>query len=388
MIIKDGQYSWWTRPLAVADTLAGDPVTWLSTVERGGKNTVTVINHATCAATRIDLAGPSYPDEHNTGALAVDPLQTSVIVAYSRHNQDQHVRVQHIDRATLTAGTQQQVDMGGNVSYAQLLHSGDTVHLLCRRDQEEWVYRTSVDWGATWAPVQVLVDGSGLGQIYVTTRPDPTNPDVVHVAVTGHPNPGQSTLADVGYCQIDLSTGAVSKVGGGALGNLGDSGGPAIAPSALSAAITPSSSYRVRVFDVGVVAGEPAICYGVWKPSDSSYLPRYKVKRWTGSDWDSGSWSLYTGDVFGHNASAHYHGGGTLADDGSGTMRTSREDGGEWIVEQWAYAGGDWTLDAEVARSDRRLIRPEPARGATRWTHIDCAYHGYVYYYGDVVVSC
>lgn len=377
MLIPDAMWSWWIHPLAVAD---GD-VTWLGSVDRRGGNRVYRIDPTAPVHESVLLAGPVEADDHNAVAIALNPDRDRLIAAYSRHDEDPHLRIQHVDRTTLTLSPQQQLHMsGGDVTYAQLLHSGDTVHVLCRRGSQQWVYRTSFDWGATWEPVKVLVDGTGYGKTYITTRPDPADPDVVHLAVTGHPN--SSSLTNVSYGRINLDTGAVTTISGGMLGNLADPGGPGILPTELSQAIVPSGTSRVRTLDLGLVDGEPAIAYAVWSATTDT---RYKVKRWTGSEWDSGSWQLYSGKVFGGADATHYHGGAALGDNGQ--MVTSHHDGIHWMLQRWVWTASTWALLGEMARARTRLIRPYMVRGGTGFIYQDCLYDHFTQFYGDTVAD-
>lgn len=378
MIIKDAMYSWWVNPLAVAD----GAYLWYACVERRGRNVVRRISGAT-----VDMAvlsGPDQADEHNAPALAVDPVQSTVIAAYSRHNADEHIRVQHIDRDTMVPGPQATLTMGGPTTYAQVLHSNSTVHVLARVDEERWRYRTSTDWGASWAPAQTLTAFTGLGKTYVVTRADPADPDLVHCAAAGHPV--HSTLRKIRYFQIRLSTGAVTRIGGTALGNLSDSGGPALPDTALDTVASPNSSTRLRTLDIGVINGQPAVAYVAWEPDNASVAPEYRIKRWNGSSWPVLDWGLESGPVFGHTTSAHYHGGVGIGEDGT-TIRTSRKDGPNWVVEEWAWNGSGLSLVAELVRSTTRQIRPYPVRGGSDWLRQDCLYDGITRYYGDTVIS-
>jgi hypothetical protein len=370
-LVRDAIYSWWVHPLAVGD---GDDV-WLSTVNRRGGNELHRITPS--GTDRVLLPGQPQADDHNAAAVWLDPGALRLLAAGSRHNEDTYVRLWTVHRGTLTVDGPQQLEMGGLVSYAQFLAYGDTLHLLCRRGQDQWVYRTSDDGGLTWQPPRVLLDGDGLGQVYLTTRPDPANPALVHFATVG--NPAQVGLPDVGYGRIRLDTGAVTTLDGTTLGNMGT--GPSVGPDELDQAVVPSGTFRVRLLDVGVIGGRPAIAYTVWNTADSNYPPNYKIKRWTGSAWLSGSWSLPAGATFGFTAGAHYHGGLAIGDDG--TWWTSRKDDGSWLVEAWH---ADGSPAGEVASAATRLIRPYAVRGGG-WVYQDTLYEHFTRYYGDLVVT-
>jgi hypothetical protein len=370
-------YSWWVHPLAVADGTA----LWTACVERRGRNVVYRTQGGSVDA--AVLSGPVQADEHNAPALAVDPLQGTVIAAYARHNADHHIRVQAIDRATMVPGPQQTLTMGGPVTYAQLLHSGSTVHVLCRVAEETWRYRTST-WGGPWGPVKTLTKFTDLGKTYVTSRPDPSNPDLIHFAAAGHPL--HSTLRKIRYFRADLSTGTVSRIGGTTIGNLNASGGPELADTVLDTVASPNSATSVRTLDLGVVAGQPAVAYVAWEPGDASVPPTYKVKRWNGSSWPIVDWSLAAGDVFGHTSGAHYHGGCALGEDGQ-TMLSSRLAGDWWLIEKWSWNGSGYSFVAELAKSRDKLIRPYAIRNGVGWLWQDAHYRSITGFYGDTVVS-
>lgn len=375
-------WSWWVRDLAVGDGTA----TWLSGVDRRGHIVLNRIAGGT--VDRLEMPGATQADDHNAAALWVDPIQPRLLVAGSRHNKDSHVRLWTVDRDTLDVDGPVPLEMGGAVSYAQILsHGSNTLHLLCRREMDQWVYRTSADAGLTWSQPRVFFDASGLGQVYVTTRVDPADPALVHFAAVGHP--AQQGLPDVGYGRIRLDTGAVTTLAGVALGNLGSAGGPAVQPDELDQAVVPSGNYRVRLLEVGVVDGQPAIAYAVWNTANPDYAPNYKVKRWTGSQWDSGSWSLPAGQIFGHTPSAHYHGGVTFA--ANGNLWTARHDGTDWLIEAHELAGNTWSAPVLVARRKTRLLRPyavhNPVPGGPQMVYQDTFYEHYTRYYGDAEVS-
>lgn len=387
-MLKDAAYSWWVHPLAVGD---GD-LTWLGWVDRHGGNGIDRVNHQTGTVDRVLLAGPSSADEHNGVALALDPNQSELIAFYSRHGNDHHIRYQVVDRDTLEAGSQQTLDFGAGVTYAQVLQvpGTATIHVLCRAGGPSiggpfWKYRTSDDWGATWGPAKTLIDPNGIGQNYLQARPWPDGGATVHLAHYGHPE--GSSYRNVGYAQLDLTTGQIRKVDGTLLGDLDAAGGPQITPQQLDVAIAPSSSHRVRLLDVGTVQTQPAIAYAVWNISDPGEPATYKIKRLVGGAWSSETWSLPAGDVMGFSLETHYHGGMALG--ANGKLWTSREDGGEWVIEAWQRSGSTYLLQGELARTDSWSTRPYPVRnpGAVEVVWQNGVWHHYRVYYMDMVVS-
>lgn len=375
MLITNATSSWWVHPAAVGE---GD-VLWLGSVDRHGVNHVRRIDATTETVQVVELAGPATGDDHNGVALAVAP-DKPILAFYSRHQSDPHVRLQVIDRDDLTTGPQQQLHMGGAVSYAQVLTHGDVVYVFCRVSQTLWRYRRSPDWGQTWDEAQTLIDGTLVGQNYTVLRPDPNDPLKIRMFHYGHPN--NSPYRDVGYGRVDLGTGSIHRIGGPVLGNLNDVGGPTLLPQVLDLAVSPSTAFTVRMLDVGTIEGNPAVAYAVWKPGISSYTPNYKLKRWNGSLWETASWSLDSGVPFGHS----YYGGVAIGN--TGQLWTSREAGEEWIIEQWQYSSGSVTLVSELARARTKLVRPYAVRGTgpVDMIYQDNCYGNYRLFYGDTVV--
>lgn len=375
MLITNATSSWWVHPLAVAE---GDFL-WLGSVDRRGANHVRRIDTVNETVNLISLAGPSSSDDHNAVALAVVP-DKPILAFYSQHQKDAYVRLQAIDRASLAAGSQQQLHMGGAVSYAQVLTREDTVYLFCRVSQNLWRYRISVDWGQTWDEARTLIDGTLIGQNYAVLRPDPDDPLKIRLFHYGHPN--NSSYRPVGYARLDLATGSIHHIGGTVLGNLNDVGGPTLLPQMLDLAINPSTGFTVRMLDIGTVEGAPAVAYAVWKPADATYAPRYRLKRWDGSSWDGIPWSLTSGVPFGHS----YYGGVAIGE--SGQLWTSREAVGEWVIEQWQYSAGNVALIGELARARTKLVRPYAVRGtgSVPMIYQDNCYSSYTLFYGDTVV--
>lgn len=371
MLLKDAMGSWWVHPLVTPDGTS----LWVGAVDRHGSNWLLRVN-CDGSVNKVPLAGPGEADDHNAAAVVVDPAQPTLITAYSRHNLDTHVRVQRVNRTTLAVEAQQTIDLGANVTYAQLWYRPGRLVLAARAGTNRWRYVQSTDWGANWSPHQTLLT-SPSGQHYVAGRQHPSAPDVVHLISAGHPV--VSTETRVGYCRLDLVTGEIRDVTGTLLGDLDTADGPDLAPDDLSQAITPSSLHRVRALDVGVVDEQPAIAYAVWSETSP---PRYKIKRWSGSAWvTEGNWELATGEVFGHNA--HYHGGVAITD--TGNLVTSRESGGVWAVESWTRSAPGWTFTGTLASGETKLIRPYAARGAETVIWQDALWETYRRYYGDTV---
>jgi hypothetical protein len=118
----------------------------------------------------------------------------------------------------------------------------------------------------------------------------------------------------------------------------------------------------VRLLDVGIIDGRPAISYAVWQGETGQ--AQYKVKLYQRGGWRYPPWSVASGDPFGYDPAIHYLGGMVIGPDDR--LYTARKDNrtGAWHVEQWRWSGGAFQLERELARDrDRPLVRPYvPAR--------------------------
>lgn len=384
-VASDAVYSWWVHPLVVNDQQAG--VTWVGSVDASGLSQIHRVVCATGVVDTVDLDGPGQVDDHNAAAIAFDPARADLLAFYSRHNSDSHVRYQTVNRSTLALGTQQTVSFTGDVTYAQVLQLGDRLVLLCRATAGRWAYRVSDDFGVTWGAEQELITGPA---IYVAARPDPTDPETVHIGVSGHPV--SSSYHNVGYLRLNLATGDLtSGTDPAVLGNLADAGGPQLTEADIDQAYVAGVGESTRLLDVGITAaGVPALAYAVWDAPLGP--PVYRVQTLVGGVWTADIWSLASGEPFGFDPETRYLAGMALGREGAvGTLRTSRQEpSGQWVVERWTRQGGDnWTLAAEEDRSPTRLIRPYSAyrAGPVEWTiQRVSTYNFYTSYLGNVEV--
>lgn len=384
VLLYNAIYSWWVHPLAVNDTVGGDDVTWVGSIAKAGTNRVHRIRWPETVDV-VPLGGQDTADDHNGAALALNPDQDDLLVLYSRHGGDPWVRYRTVHRTTMAVSAEQRLDFDGSgVTYAQVLQHGDTLHVLCRQGNDRWCYRTSPDWGATWGPVKVLVDGTGYGQQYVVARHSRETPTVVHLAHYGHPV--NSPWRNVGYARIDVATGAITHADGDPLGNLSEEDGPGITPPEFEAAIVPSGDYRARLLDISSINGRPFIAYAVWLGLEG--VATYKVKsRSPAGVWTTADWEMPAGPPFGFNLATHYVGG--VAIGRQGRMYSSRKQGSTWIVERWQWNGAGYDLHSEIDRSTTRLVRPYAVMGDgdgelvyQRVSHYD----GFTDYDSDLIV--
>jgi BNR repeat-containing family member len=350
--VANATYSWWTQPLAVSD----GSYTWVGSIARLGTVRIARVEPGTGAVQWATL-GRSVADDHNAPSIALLRDQPHLLAFYTQHGNDSAMRYRTVDRATLALGPEQELTFSGPLTYAQIVQTSRTLILITRVGTSSWRYRSSDDLGVTWSDERVLIDAEGHGKVYALVKPIGTTGLRAHLVFYGHPV--GSTYRPVEYGTIDLETGTISRPDGAVVGDLDEPGGPAIQPAELQQVVAPRDSFKVRVLDVSIVGGQPALAYAVWDASTSSQRASYKTKVLDGSTWTTPSWSLASGQPFGYEPEVHYLGGATFGR--GGQLYTSRDANGTWIVQEWRWSSTtrSWTAYREIARSTRyKLVRP------------------------------
>jgi hypothetical protein len=379
-------YDWWAQSVSVND---GD-FTWIGTIARGGTVRVAKTNPATGTYQWATLApaGEIAIDEHNTPALAYDDAKPYLIAFYTQHGTDNIMRYRTVDRDSLAVGPLKTLTFSAYITYAQVIHHGDRLMILTRVTASEWRYRLSDDFGDTWGDERILINGSGLGQMYSLIKPASDDGDLNHLVFYGHPI--SSTFRNVVYAQIHLQSGEVTRMDGTVIGNINDPDGPSLLPDQMQAAITPGTGWKVRLLDVGMVAGKPAITYAVWNAAvDEAGPATYKVKMYHDNNtWTTPSWVAAAGGVIGYDPAIHYVGGTALGP--NGLLYSVRNSGTTWIFEKWQWNGTTFVFVNEIARdSTQKLARPYVPlnAGATQVTVVRFSkYVTYTNYDSDVLV--
>jgi len=351
MTVPNAAYSWWTQPLAVSD----GPYTWVASIARLGTVRIARAQPSTGSVKWATL-GISKVDDHNAPAIALSAAHPHLLAFYTQHGTDNVMRYRTVNRQTLAMGEEQALRFSGRLTYAQVIQSPTQLTLVTRVADDQWHYRTSGDFGATWGDERVLIDADGHGKVYALIKPNGTA-GLHHLVFYGHP--GHSTYRPAVYGTIDFNSGIISRTDGTVLGDLDEPGGPAIQPTELEQVIAPRGSFKVRVLDVGLAAGRPAIAYAVWDAATAAQNATYKLKVLEGTSWTAPSWSLASGKPFGFEADSQYLGGVSFGR--GGQLYTARETKGTWIVQEWQWSSKSarWTAYREIARSSQyKLVRP------------------------------
>jgi hypothetical protein len=382
--IDNAIYSWWVQPVAVNDGMD----TWVGGIARLGTVRVAKVRRSTGAVQFAEISRTDRPDDHNAPAIAFDTARRNLVVFYAGHNADSVVRYRTVNRTTLAVGPERQLTFSGPVTYAQVLRNGSRLVLFTRVSLSTWRYRMSDDFGGTWGPERVFMNASGYGQVYLVVKPVSGDADANLLAFYGHPV--NSTVPDVVFARLRLTSGAVERANGTVVGNLYGAGGPAFRPGDLEQAISPSPTYHVRLLDIGTVGGQPAISYAVWQGATGQ--AQYKVKLYRSGTWSTPPWSLASGVPFGHDPATHYVGGAVIGRDDRLYTARRHNATGTWYVEQWRWSAAQATflLEQELARdAQQALVRPYvPARQGETEVIVQrlARYDGYTSYDADTLV--
>jgi hypothetical protein len=382
--IDNAIYSWWVQPVAVNDGLD----TWVGGIARLGTVRVAKVRPATGAVQFVEISRSDRPDDHNAPAIAYDTARPNLVVFYAGHNADSVVRYRTVNRTSLAVGPERQLAFSGPVTYAQVLRNGSRLVLFTRVGSSTWRYRMSDDFGDTWGPERVFVDASSYGQVYLVVKPVTGDADTNLLAFYGHPV--NSTFRDVVFARLRLTSAAIERTNATVVGYLFSGTGPAFRPGDLERVITPSSTYRVRLLDIGTVGGQPAISYAVWQGATGQ--AQYKVKLYRAGTWSTPPWSLASGDPFGHDPATHYVGGAVIGRDDRLYTARKHNATGTWYVEQhrWSAAQDAFLLELELARDAQQpLVRPYvPARQGETEVVVQrlARYDGYTSYDADTLV--
>jgi hypothetical protein len=366
-IDSDLMSSWWTSPKAVEVNYDGIRYLLTSGVTAAGVTQHQVTRLADLDVTEFTL-GSHEQDDHNAAAI-IAPEDKPRLLIWSRHNQDAVLRWRSgtTNDPTSSLNSAQTLTVTGDATtYAQAQHriGTDEVYIWSRiqdgGDNRYWDIFYSDDYLATSPTQQRVFDFGASQQGYIGTVQTANDPDVVRVALTGHPT--LSTIHDIYYCEVNLDTGAITKQDGTSLGNFKTGSSlPIVVTTELDMAVDiDTGTYNARLFDVGD-GDVPELLYAQWTgDSDATYFLAW----YDGSAWNT-SEIVAAGESFGFTASVHYNGGAAFPHQTPGRqVILSREADAVWYLERWVR--GDTWVSTELATSDSSaLVRPFPVVDGT-----------------------
>lgn len=307
--------------------------------------------------------GTGESDDHNAPAFLV-PADKPPVTFYANHAAD-HVlrwRVGTVNGDLSSLGSEQTINLGADVTYAQIIRTGtNSAIVFCRAgDGEEWWFITTSDWFSTLStPTKFFDETNGL--CYFAFRDD--GDGGIHAAFVYNP---QESATGVYYCHIDTGTGAVTDVEGNPIANLSGSGLP-LDSGDFSLAYTPTGGSEVRLLDVASGTTTPHLLVCV-SPDDTQGT--YATLRWNGTSWDLAP-ICPSGGIFGHVRLARYMGGATFGHGDTSddtTIVTSSEDKGLRTLQVWTTSDYEtWEPGEVLCRTYKKAVRPVLVDGWVSW---------------------
>lgn len=341
--------SWWTLPRAVA---TGGKV-FTGGVRADG--TVAVVALDDTGSERVSLA-TFGADDHNTPSFLVQSGKRPWMF-YADHNGGTPTLYRHqavTEGDLLRWGARQTKDgsAGGQHAYVQAfaVPASNTIYVFVRIANETWHVFKSTDWGATFSASIEFIDFGTSNQGYIALRQ--LADGNLRMVAYGHPT--LSTIPDIRYCDINITTGAITKIDGTSLGNLDGTSLP-LAPSSLDL-VYDATTEGVRLFDISD-GPEREIAFATWT-NDTNTMYRYL--RHDGSSWQTPINVVAAGVVFGGDVDAHYVGGMSFPEDTPGdVVYLSRESSGTWTIERADRNGSTFDLTVQAtAPGGHKYIRP------------------------------
>jgi hypothetical protein len=364
-IDSDLMSSWWSGPKAVEVEYENIRYLLTSGVTSGGVIQHQVTRLADLDVTEFTLA-THEDDDHNAAAI-IAPTGKPRLLIYARHNEDATLRWRKAtgNAPTASLNAEQTLTVTGDaITYASAYYRDtDEVYIWTRATvtaPRYWTMVWSTDYLAT-APSQQRVFDFGSGeQGYIATARVTDDPDVLRVALIGHPT--ASTIHDIYYCEVNLDTGAITNQAGSTLGNFKTGASLPLTVTALDKAVDiDTGTYNARLFDIG--GGDvPEILYAQWTGDTDA---EYHLSWYDDSAWTTDA-IVPAGDSFGYTAAIHYNGGAVFLDDTPGReVVLSREDAGTWYIEKWTRGSSAWVSQRLSTDSTDAIVRPFPVFGGT-----------------------
>ncbi len=272
---RNRNWSWWSRPRAIAHAgklylaTAWDDDWGFDVVDSDGMIT---------EYTTGDKAG--VYDDHNNGAILI-AANKPPLMFYTSHNTDAIIRVRrgstNIENG-FTVGTKTELTSAANTSYVCAHSVGNEVWVFYRSGTTTWKYRYSSDWGVTWAAEGAFCSSAETVQMYMASVVRGTT---LRVAMSHHPINSAGTQS-IYYVEVNLTTGAITKSDGTAVGTLGTN----FAFNTGELIFTAQVGYNQWIFDVGDGVN-PEIAFMEFDNDfvDTTGVYKYAVK-------SGGSWTI------------------------------------------------------------------------------------------------
>lgn len=289
-------------------------------------------------------------DDHSPASCAV-AAGKPLVAFWSGHGVDNrlHYRIsdQNVDDARpgeLTFGPIQtfEVPVNERTSYAEVMINGNDIWVAHRTGYNAniWTLTKFPDW-ATGTPVsQELV--TSTDQAYLKAR---MVDGVIRCMASDHP---ASADNKIWYCEVNVSTGAVTEADGTVLGNMDGTNLP-LAQADLELVFTSTGSSKPWGFDVGY-GDTRQLVFSDGEVSNFASTGKYRYARYSGGSWTT-SEVTSVGNVLSNSIGAYFP-SITFVPGNDNQVLLCRSAGGTHYVEKWGTAdsGATWSV-AEVVDS-------------------------------------
>lgn len=351
----------WTEPRAIA--LGGK--TWVAVT--GDKNQTYIDEYSETFADEATaplwlrryfvaaIPNDVTMDDHNNPAIIVKAGKPLVTI-YSGHGIDgvlrwRKSRVNIEDGIDL--GIERRKDLGNQdtTSYANCNTHGDNIYVLHRTGSQAnmWSLTKSTDWAETFGTPVGLI--SAPSQFYCGGR---VVGDTMRLVSMGHPTLGSSHA--IFYCEINLTTGSITKSDGTVLGNLDGTNLP-IAQTSLEKIADPPAGMVLTETVVGS-ATKPELLWTEVNTGSIAATGKYKYAVRV-----SGTWQIRDITTIGNITEGNPFGAAHLPRTPAtqGRVYLSRVVSGQYRVERWDTAndGVSWTTTL-LDTTPETVLQPWP----------------------------
>ena len=374
---RSQQWSWWTRPRAVAY----NGRLYCPTAMAGGAVGLDIYDSVTGAHNQLAM-DLFENDDHNNGAIVIRTGKPPLMF-YSKHAADPLLRYRVGDRNIEDAvggvpdfGAEQTLTVLSGLScYAEAHVHGANLYVFhrCASSNSGWNYFKSTGWGApgTWSTDTPFI--TGTGQVYMASV---LVGDVLRCAIGRHPTDGVQAIY---YLEANLVTGVVSKADGTQIGTLGT----AVQYTSGDVVYTVAAGRNEWVYDVGDGPNRE-IVFIDFDLDDIINTGTYRYAVHTGGAWVNNP-VIASGKVFpGGGIEAYYCGIQIKRGTSGGVVYSCRHDPavggpqGTWKFERHVTAnnGTSWTttvIHSLASTMPRSLARVFPIEGdvaSVPWDHV------------------
>src|SRR5690625_411983 len=194
--------SWWVYPLAThrdGNTYVG------YTDNKGG---VWILRNKLNKTEKYRVISNEI-DDHNAPAIAILP-DNRIAVFYSRHNIDHFLRYRvSATPFELDFGYEQTINLGGNVTYAQICISREELYVFTRVGSSTWRILVADGELSGFHTNKEFVNFGTGNQGYLKIKRNPET-DLIRIAFGGHPTIGN--IHDIFYCYLQTNRGNYRRV--------------------------------------------------------------------------------------------------------------------------------------------------------------------------------